>query len=330
MAIKLTTYYQSKDIPELPGDNTFHSKALFTVYENTKGYTPLMIVATENGEVLGKVLAAIRRKVTYFIIPTFLKKCEIYGIGEYFCEETLIPMLFNEILQHLTIEALRSSFMIEFRNLNSPLEGYKVFRDNNYFPINWLRVRNNLQTEEPLDSFFSQSRVRQIKKGLKNGAVVKEATTKEEIDQFSRMLRKIYTTHIRRHYPSIEFFQHIKENLSDIHNKRATFYIVTYKGKIIGGSACAFSGKNAYLWFSGGMSKTYVLQSPGILAVWKALEDTKEKGYEHLEFMDVGLPFKRHSYREFVLRFGGNQSSTRRWFQFKWKWLNKLGQKLAD
>ncbi len=53
------------------------------------------------------------------------------------------------------------------------------------------------------------------------------------------------------------------------------------------------------------MRKTYALQYPGILAVWKALDDAKQRGYRHLEFMDVGLPFRRHGYREFVLRFGG-------------------------
>ena len=44
----------------------------------------------------------------------------------------------------------------------------------------------------------------------------------------------------------------------------------------------------------------------------------------YLEFMDVGLPFRRHGYRDFVLRFGGKQSSTRRWFRVSWPWLNKL------
>ena len=62
----------------------------------------------------------------------------------------------------------------------------------------------------------------------------------------------------------------------------------------------------------------------GILAVWKALEDAHERGFRHMEFMDVGLPFRKHGYRDFVLRFGGKQSSTRRWFRVNWSWLNKL------
>ena len=128
--------------------------------------------------------------------------------------------------------------------------------------------------------------------------------------------------------PSIKFFQHLENQLTK--GQQSKIFIVTYKEKIIGGSACIYSDDSAYLWFSGGMRKTYALQYPGILAVWKALDDAKQRGYRHLEFMDVGLPFRRHGYREFVLRFGGKQSSTRRWFRFRWNWLNRVLIKMYE
>ena len=331
MAIKLTTYYRSKDIPDLPGQNTFHSKDLFVVYENTKGYTPLLIVATDGDKVMGKILAAIRKKTTSFIIPTVFKKCEVYGCGEYFCEKEESEILFGELLKHLTREALRKCFLIEFRNLGNPLVGYKHFKDNLFFAVNWLRVRNKLQTEGPIEKEFSQSRIRQIRKALKNGAEVLEAKTQEEVEKFAVMLRKIYSTHIRKHYPSIEFFHHLKDIPQNKKGKRITsIYIVKSKNKRIGRSDHPYSAENDNLWFSGGMRQTYSSVYPGVLAVWMALKTAKEQGYEHLEFMDVGLPFKRHSYREFILRFGGQQSSTRRWFRFKWSWLNKLFRKLYE
>ena len=46
MPLKLTTYYRGKDIPDLPGTNTFHSKELFQIYESTPGYTPLLPMFT--------------------------------------------------------------------------------------------------------------------------------------------------------------------------------------------------------------------------------------------------------------------------------------------
>lgn len=330
MAVKLTTYYSSKDIPILPGNNTFHSKELFEVYEKTKGYIPILIVATDKEIVLGKLLATIRKKATYAIIPARIKKCEIYDMGEYFCDEKQTGELFKIMLQHLTKEAFRHAFLIEFRNLNNSLENYKHFRDNRYFPINWLRVRNRLDGQQPIEEHFSESRLRQIKKGLKTGVILTTAKSEEEVNQFSKLLRKIYSTRIRRHFPNISFFQQIKRELIDNTNPKAALYVVKNRDKIIGGAVCIFSKDESYLWYSGGMNKTYRSAYPGILAVYKALKDAQEKGLKHLEFMDVGLPFRKHAYREFVLRFGGRQTSTRRWFRFKWKWLNNLCTRFAD
>ena len=116
---------------------------------------------------------------------------------------------------------------------------------------------------------------------------VEEAHTTDEIRDFSRMLHKVYSSRIRRYFPANDFFRHMNNML--IKGKQAKIFIVRYKEKIIGGSVCIYSGDNAFLWFSGGMRKTYALQYPGVLAVWKALEDAHERGFRHLEFMDVGL-----------------------------------------
>ncbi|GAB6864108.1 MULTISPECIES: GNAT family N-acetyltransferase [Bacteroides] len=334
MPLKLTTYYHGKDIPDLPGNNTFHSKELFQIYEATPGYSPLLIVATEDGRPVARLLAAIRKAKKW--LPSCLaKQCVVYGEGEFLEKSSQIDKadslpairereeeVFGEMLEHLTQEASRSCVLIEFRNLNNSMFGYRVFRANDYFPVNWLRVHNSLHSMKNTEDRFSPSRIRQIKKGLKNGAKVEEAHTVEEIHDFSRMLHKVYSSRIRRYFPANDFFHHMNNIL--IKGQQAKIFVVKYKEKIIGGSVCIYSGDDAYLWFSGGMKKTYALQYPGVLAVWKALEDARQRGFRHMEFMDVGLPFRKHGYRDFVLRFGGKQSSTRRWFRVNWNWLNKL------
>lgn len=326
MPLKLTTYYRGSMVPELPGTNTFHSTELFRIYEATPGYSPVLIVASEGEQPVAKLLAVIRKSVRMFP-PGIIKRCEVYGAGEYFDDTADKEAIFSDMLQRLTDEALRDSFLIEFRNLENPMFGYKSFRENQYFAINWLRVRNSLHSIDKVESRFSPSRIRQIKKGLKNGAQVREARTMEETLSFANMLRHVYSSKIRRHFPNINFFLHLESQLKEEQSK---IFIVTYKEKIIGGSACIYSDKSAYLWFSGGMRKTYALQYPGILAVWKALDDAKQRGFRHLEFIDVGLPFRKHGYREFVLRFGGKQSSTRRWFRFRWDWLNRVLMKIYE
>ena len=174
MPLKLTTYYHGKDIPELPGKNAFHSKELFQIYEATPGYTPLLIVATEDGRPMARLLAAIR-KAKKWLPSSLVKHCVVYSEGE-FLDESLstnkekAEEVFGDMLEHLTQEASRSCVLIEFRNLNNSMFGYRVFRANDYFPVNWLRVRNSLHSMKKTEDRFSPSRIRQIKKGLKNGA----------------------------------------------------------------------------------------------------------------------------------------------------------------
>ena len=177
MPLKLTTYYRGSKVPVLPGTNTFHSTELFRIYEATPGYTPILIVASEDDKPVAKLLAAIRKSVRMFP-PGIIKRCEVYGTGEYFNNEADKETIFSDMLQRLTNEALRDSFLIEFRNLENAMFGYKSFRDNQYIAINWLRVRNSLHSVEKVEERFSPSRIRQIKKGLKNGAQVREARTK--------------------------------------------------------------------------------------------------------------------------------------------------------
>ena len=143
MPLKLTTYYRGSKVPDLPGTNTFHSTELFRIYEETPGYTPILIVASEDDKPVAKLLAAIRKSVRMFP-PGIIKRCEVYGTGEYFNNEADKEIIFSDMLQRLTNEALRDSFLIEFRNLENAMFGYKSFRDNQYIAINWLRVRNSL------------------------------------------------------------------------------------------------------------------------------------------------------------------------------------------
>ena len=149
MPLKLTTYYHGKDIPELPGKNAFHSKELFQIYEATPGYTPLLIVATEDGRPVARLLAAIR-KAKKWLPSSLVKHCVVYSEGE-FLDESLstnkekAEETFGDMLEHLTQEASRSCVLIEFRNLNNSMFGYRVFRANDsHYEGGRVRLRSSV------------------------------------------------------------------------------------------------------------------------------------------------------------------------------------------
>ena len=225
------------------------------------------------------------------------------------------------MLEHLTNEVLCKSFLIEFRNLENPLFGYKAFRKNNYFAINWLRVRNSLHSKAPYER-LSMSRRRQINKALRNGAIMEIADNEKDIQDFSRMLKKAYSSQIRKHFPDIGFFRLLAWQNPE--KELAKVFLVKYKGKIIGGSICLFSKESAYLWFQEeACGKPMLFFLPRYSGRMGTYYLCLRKGYAHLEFMDAGLPFKSTVTGTLYSALAA-KSSTRRWFRFSWKWLNKL------
>lgn len=320
MAIKLSTITSIEELPEIEGTTLFHSNELFKIFKQTSGYKPIMIIAEEDNRCIARLMGTVRKSVRLFP-PAIIKRCEVYGNGEYFDNSYDKEELFSLLLNKLTREVKKRSFLIEFRNLDNPLLGYQAFKKNNYFAINWLRVYNSLHSKSP-EERLSSSRKKQINRALKSGVTIEIAKDEEEIRAFSMLLRKYYSSKIRKHFPHIGFF--IQLSRKNAGQEIAKIFLVKYNNKTIGGSVCAFSKDTAYLWFSMGMKKSYPFEYPGIMAVWGAIKYSYENGYDHFEFLDPGLPFKKYGYREFILRFGGKQTSTRRWFRFRWNMLNKL------
>ena len=74
--LQLTIDRAGSNIPALPGNNTFHSTELFHIYEATPGYTPLLVVASLNGQPVAKLLGVVRRSVR-LTPPAFIKRCEV-------------------------------------------------------------------------------------------------------------------------------------------------------------------------------------------------------------------------------------------------------------
>ena len=276
-----------------------------------------MLVAYQGSRPVGKLLSVTRR---YFRMFGYVEETYVYGTGEYFDSSVPAGAVFREMLSYLTATYRDRSFLIEFRNLEEPLFGYRHFRANGYFPVRWLRVRNSIHHDR-LDKWMSASRRRQIQQGLKNGAVIDVARTREDVYSFFRMLKKYYSSKFSHYLPDVGFFISL---FSQSPQELGKIFLVRYKGRIIGGSVCLFSGNDAYLLFSGGMRKSFPLQYPGVLAVWGAMSYARDGGCTHFEFIDAGLPFKRYGFRDFILRFGGRQMSSRRWYRVRWKWLNRL------
>jgi energy-coupling factor transporter ATP-binding protein EcfA2 len=118
--------------------------------------------------------------------------------------------------------------------------------------------------------------------------------------------------------PDDIFFRQLMEG------ENGNLFVTKYRDKVIACAACVYSQGDAYLWYSAFRRKTYHTLHPDTMVVWDVMKHAYNEGYQHMRFMDVGLPFQKNPYREFILRFGGKEQSTYRWFRFSIRWVNKL------
>ena len=70
--------------------------------------------------------------------------------------------------------------------------------------------------------------------------------------------------------------------------------------------------------------KSFAFVHPDILTIWHTLKTAHSRGFEHMFFLDVGLPFQKNAFRDFILAFGGKQTSGYRWFHCSIGWINRL------
>lgn len=316
---QLKTYIvtREKELPALDDNNFFHSSQLFRLTKQTPRQKPYMVVA-ENGE--GKVLAhmlAIVRYRTSWLPPYFFMHCRLLGEGVYDASVELRNEVFGQMLSTLRQRLSNRVLYIEVSNQSQKMFAYREFRQQQFFPVHWMSIHNSLHSRAP-EERISERMKRMIEKSEERGVISKEVETPEEFEAFSKLLRKHHLLKPKRFIPKEEFFKGI------VDSGHGRLYITCYKKHVIGCSAVAYSGNNAYLWYSAYRRKSYAYLHPDILTIWHTIKDCHRRGFDHIFFLDVGLPFRRNPYREFILRFGGKPVSTFRWFRCSIKWINNL------
>ena len=314
--IEIRIITHSEELPPMESRSFFHSPELFRVCEKTSGQTPYMVVAEEDGVVVAHLLANLRRRGS--LIPPYLfTQGRIYGEGEYsgnVNKEEVFRMMLSAITQKLKRQLCLN---IELSDLSQKMFGYKYFKQEGYFPVHWMEVHNSLHSmppEERLDKKMAE-RIGRLKE---QDVTFRQVEDYDQFRRFYRMLNRFPSLRVRRYLPPARHFWDLGQGDS------VRLFVTKWHGKVIGGCACIYSDGNAYLWYLASKRKSHPRLYPATATVWGAISDAYGRKFRHIYFMDVGLPFKQSHYRDFILRFGGKEVSSYRWFRFSFGWLNRL------
>ena len=312
-----TIYRETEELPKLEDENFFHSRKLFEICRVAPRQKPYMVVVSDaEGRVVSHLLGVVRYR-TFLFPPFLLIHCRVLGEGVYTDNAYPQDQLFGEMLSALTQRLSNRTMYIEVSNLSQKMTGYRQLRQQGYYPVNWMSIHNSLHSHAP-EERITEKLQKRINHAREKGVATNVVSTENDFKEFSRLLRQHNLLKVKRYIPDDAFFKKIMEEGS------GKLFVTKYRQKVIGCSAVVYSEGNAYLWYSAFRRKTYLSLHPDVMTIWDAMQDAYERGYQHMCFMDVGLPFRKNPFREFILRFGGKEQSTFRWFRFSIKWVNKL------
>ena len=310
---------QQKDLPVLDDTDFFHSRQLFEIAKQSPRQRPYMVVALAADErVMGHMLAIVRYRSSWWP-PYLYTHCRIHGKGvySYAHDHHTEQALFGSM-----IEALRSKLgyrvlYIEISNLTTKMFGYRELKQSKFFPVNWMSIHNSLHSHTP-EERISKRLKKHIDNALTKGVVTTEVKDEADFKAFMKLLKQHHWLKPKRYIPDETFFLAMQEG------GYGRLCITRYRERVIGCSAVAYSNQNAYLWYTAFRRKSFAWLHPDELTLWHVLKDAHSRGYQHVFFLDVGLPFSRNPFREFILRFGGKPTSTYRWFHCPIRWINAI------
>lgn len=312
-----TIYRNSRDLPELEGNDFFHSRQLFEMLLKTPRQKPYLVVTTdETGRVVSHLLGTIRIR-TFWLPPFLLVHCRVLSEGVY--AESPYPKeeLMAEMLDALTQRLANWVLYIEVSNLSQKMFGYKQLRQLGFYPVNWMSIHNSLHSRTP-EERISEKMQRRIDNAYAHGVTTGLVESEEDFTAFTKLLRKHHWLKPKRYIPDNQFFRQAMES------DALRLFVTKYHERVIGCAACVYSQGNAFLWYAAFRRKSYLPLHPDTLTIWHCIKYAHSNGYEHINFLDVGLPFRKNSFREFILSFGGKPVSTLRWFRCSIRWINKL------
>lgn len=258
---------------------------------------PFAYAAEESGE-LRAVCVGYVTKERSAIKQFFTRRAIIIGgvvVAENCAKEDV-----TELLNHIREDLERKSIYIETRNFNDFSPWKEAFETAGFTYQPHLNFHFDCTDREAMWTGLSETRKRQIHKAQKNGVVIEEAQTEQEVVDWYAILLDLYRRKVKTPLFPLSFF------LAFFRQKRGIYLLVKSEGKVIGGIMCPIKEEQCiYEWFVCGMDTQYKAFSPSVMATWAAMEYAHTHQLPRFDIMGAGEPGVPYGVRDFKGEFGG-------------------------
>lgn len=209
---------------------------------------------------------------------------------------------------------------IESRNFHDYSKWKSIFEANGFAYQPHLNYHVHTTSQEQVQSRIGKHRWRYIRLSMRDGAMIVETPTIEQVRAFYSILQDLYHTKVRTPLWSWEFFEQLYRV------EHAEYILVELDGKIVGGTACVcLPGKAVYEWYACGLDNCRDDIRPLSVAIWGEMQYAAENGYPLFDFMGAGKPDEPYGVRDFKAEFGGELVEHGRFLCIRKPLLYKIG-----
>lgn len=278
--------------------NWFQTEECFNYYNNLSFLEAFRFEVKRENEVKGSIVGYIQKDGGK--LKQFFSRRAIINGGPYLADD-ITEAEISELIKSCKSGLKRKCIYIETRNFEDYSKYKEVFKNAGFKYEPHFNFRINLTPNIDFISNFSQNHKRSIKTALRNGAIINDNPTHEDIHEYYAILSSLYANRVKTPLFPEEFFQ----GLASI-GKIIT--ISNSERKVIGGIAMAEqSGETCYEWFVCGDDMNYKCLHPSTVATYAGIQYAHDNGYKFFDFMGAGTPNDGgYGVREFKAKFGGD------------------------
>lgn len=254
-------------------------------------------VAVENKHLRGAIVGYVTKEKN--ALKQFATRRAIIIGGPLLAEDVTEAEL-KSLLQATTDLLSKDAIYIETRNFHDYSNWRPVFEQCGWKYEEHLNFQVECLSEEQMMGNMDRCRRRNINSSIKEGCVMIEQPTIEQIREWYILQEELYRTKVKTPLFPISFFEKL------YHHPNGRFFLVEYNGKIVGGTACVVLKNNAvYEWFGCGVDGIIKGVYPSSLSTYQGMLYAKNNGIPILDMMGAGTPKDDYGVRKFKERFGG-------------------------
>jgi len=281
-----------------PQGNIFQTPQMYSVYDMTNNFQPVVVACFENGSMAGVLLALIQREFKG-IIGKLSARSIIWG-GPLARDNdiNILAALMNEYNRTIKKQALYS----QIRNI-FPMDWAKeALEKNGYKNEDHLDIL--IELDKPVEMLWREihpTRRKQIDRGYRRGIDFNFIQKPDGaiLSECYELIAIVYNK-IKLPFPNKDLFLNSYLNL----NERIGLFILKYHDKIVGCRFVLLYKKLIYDWYAGSDDE-YLDKYPNDILPWEVIKWGANKGYSIFDFGGAGKPGVPYGVRDYKLKFGG-------------------------